>query len=110
MTPTGSTMGNLDPARSSKLDDDGNDISDDEPTREHLLHMTMYHERANSGAIVHLHTTYSVAVSYCGDVDPTNVLPPIIAYFAMKVGTLTLVPYFPARKPGPRRRGPGTGP
>ena len=79
MTPTGSTMGNLDPARLSKLDNDGNHISGDEPTREHFLHMAMYHERPNSGAIVHLHSTYSVAVSCCGDVDPTSVLPPITA-------------------------------
>ena len=95
MTPTGSTMGNLDPARLSKLDNDGNHISGDEPTREHFLHMAMYHERPNSSAIVHLHSTYSVAVRWCGDVDPTSVLPPITAYFAMKVGTLPLVPYFP---------------
>ena len=79
MTPKGSTMGNLDPAGLLKLDDDGNHISGDEPTREHFLHMAMYHERPNSGAIVHLHSTYSVAVSCCGDVDPTSVLPPITA-------------------------------
>ena len=41
MTPTGSTMGNLDPARLSKLDDGGNHISGDEPTRENSLHMAM---------------------------------------------------------------------
>ena len=95
MTPTGSTMGNLDPAQLSKLDDGGNHISGDEPTRENFLHMAMYDERPNSGAIVHLHSTYSVAVSCCGDVDPTNVLPPITAYYTMKVGTLPLAPYFP---------------
>jgi len=95
MTPTGSTMGNLDPARLSKLDDDGNHISGDKPTRENFLHMAMYDERPNSGAIVHLHSTYSVAVSCCGDIDPANVLPPITAYYAMRVGTLPLVPYFP---------------
>ena len=95
MKPTGSTMGNLDPTRLSKLDDGGNHISGDEPTRENFLHMAMYDERPNSGAIVHLHSTYSVAVSCCDDVDPANVLPPITAYYAMKVGTLPLVPYFP---------------
>jgi len=52
MTPTGSTMGNLDPARLSKLDNHGNHISGDEPTRENFLHMAMYDERPNSGAIV----------------------------------------------------------
>ena len=74
MTPTGLTMGNLDPARLSKLDNDGDNISGDEPTREHFPNMAMYIETHNSGTIVHLHSTYSVAVSCCGDVDPTNVL------------------------------------
>ncbi|MEK9724707.1 MAG: class II aldolase/adducin family protein, partial [Rhodospirillaceae bacterium] len=95
MTPTGSTMGNLDPARLSKLDRDGNLISGDKPTRETFLHMAMYDERPQSGAIVHLHSTYSVAVSCCADVDPKNVLPPITAYYAMRIGKLPLVPFFP---------------
>tara|TARA_B100001123_G_scaffold422063_1_gene530457 strand:- start:758 stop:1081 length:324 start_codon:yes stop_codon:yes gene_type:complete len=29
------------------------------------------------------------------DIDPANVLPPITAYYVMKIGTLPLVPYFP---------------
>ena len=74
MTPTGSTMGNLAPARLSKLDNDGDNISGDEPTREHFPNMAMYIEKHNIGTIVHLHSTYSVALSCCGDVDPTNVL------------------------------------
>jgi ribulose-5-phosphate 4-epimerase/fuculose-1-phosphate aldolase len=28
-------------------------------------------------------------------VDPKNVLPPITAYYVMKIGTLPLIPYFP---------------
>jgi len=95
MTPTGSTMGNLDPARISKLDDDGNLISGDKPTRESFLHIAMYEERPKTGAVVHLHSTYSVAVSCCADVNPENVLPPITAYYAMKIGTLPLIPFFP---------------
>jgi ribulose-5-phosphate 4-epimerase/fuculose-1-phosphate aldolase len=95
MTPTGSTMGNLDPAQISKLDDDGNHLSGDKPTKENFLHMAMYEERPATGAVVHLHSTHSVAVSCLGDVDPKNVLPPITAYYVMKIGTLPLIPYFP---------------
>ena len=94
MTPTGSTMGNLDPAKISKLDDGGNLISGDPPTKETFLHIAMYEERPNAGAVVHLHSTHSVAVSCMADVDPKNVLPPITAYYVMKIGTLPLVPYF----------------
>lgn len=95
MTPTGVTMGEIDPARISKLDHDGNHIGGDKPTKETFLHLAMYGERPQSGAIVHLHSTHSVAVSCLADIDPANVLPPITAYYVMRIGTLPLIPYFP---------------
>jgi len=95
MTPTGSTMGNLDPARISKLDNKGQHVSGDKPTKENFLHAAMYEERPGTGAVVHLHSTHSVAVSCLADIDPANVLPPITAYYVMKIGTLPLIPYFP---------------
>lgn len=95
MTPTGSSMGDLDPARISKLDIDGGLVSGDAPTKESFLHFAMYEERPASGAIVHLHSTHSVAVSCLADIDAADVLPPITAYFVMKIGTLPLIPYFP---------------
>jgi ribulose-5-phosphate 4-epimerase/fuculose-1-phosphate aldolase len=95
MTPTGSSMGNIDPARISKLDDSGNLVSGDKPTKENFLHIAMYEERPGTGAVVHLHSTHSVAVSCLADIDPANVLPPITAYYVMKIGKLPLVPYFP---------------
>jgi ribulose-5-phosphate 4-epimerase/fuculose-1-phosphate aldolase len=95
MTPTGSTMGDLDPAKISKLDADGHHLSGDAPTKEAFLHRVMYEERADTGAVVHLHSTHSVAVSCLADIDPKNVLPPITAYYVMKIGRLPLVPYFP---------------
>jgi len=95
MTPTGSTMGSLDPARIAKLDDAGGHVSGDKPTKETFLHTAMYEERPATGAVVHLHSSHSVAVSCLADVDPANVLPPITAYYVMKIGKLPLVPYFP---------------
>ena len=95
MTPTGSSMGNLDPNEISKLDLDGNLISGKSPTKESFLHIAMYDERPDSGAVVHLHSTHSVAVSCLADIDKKNVLPPITAYYVMKIGKLPLVPYFP---------------
>ena len=94
MTPTGSSLGNLDPARISKLDASGRLVDGDPPTKEHFLHRAMYEERAGAGAIVHLHSTHSVAVSCLPDVDPANVLPPLTAYYVMKIGKLPLIPYY----------------
>jgi len=95
MTPTGSSLGELDPARISRLDAAGTHVDGDAPTKEAFLHIAMYEERAAAGAVVHLHATHSVAVSCLADVDPSDVLPPITAYYAMKVGVLPLIPYYP---------------
>lgn len=94
MTPTGSSMGDLDPARLSRLDARGVHVSGDKPTKETFLHLAMYEERPNDGAVVHLHSTHSVAVSCLPDIDPANVIPPITAYYVMKIGRLPLVPYY----------------
>jgi len=94
MTPTGSSLGRLDPARLSKLDDAGNLVSGDAPTKESFLHLAMYAQRAKAGAVVHLHSTHSVAVSCLDCIDHEDVLPPITAYFVMRIGRLPLVEYF----------------
>jgi len=95
MTPTNVAMGDLDPARLSRLDGDGRLVDGDPPTKEAFLHRVMYEGRSDAGAVVHLHSTHSVAVSVLEDVDPEDVLPPITAYYVMRVGRLPLVPYFP---------------
>ncbi len=98
LTPTGSSLGKLDPARLSKLDWTGTLMAGDKPSKESFLHLAMYEERAranaNAGAVIHLHSTHSVAVSVLEDLDPADVLPPITAYYVMRIGSLPLVPYF----------------
>ena len=94
MTPTNASLGRLDPSRVSKLDRDGRLLSGDPPTKESFLHRVMYEERPATGAVVHLHSTHSVAVSCLAEIDPADVLPPITAYYVMRVGRLPLVPYF----------------
>ena len=95
LTPTNVSMGSLDPARLSKLDNSGRHVGGDKPTKETFLHMGMYRRRETAGAVVHLHSTYSVAVSCLDGLDPRDVIPPITAYYVMRVGTLPLVPYLP---------------
>ena len=95
MTPTGSSLGNLDPARISKLDDAGKHVGGDAPTKESFLHVAMYEQRPKAGAVVHLHSVHSVAVSCMADIDVADVLPPLTAYYVMRIGTLPLIRYFP---------------
>jgi 3-dehydro-4-phosphotetronate decarboxylase len=94
MTPTGSSLGDLDPARISKLDNRGKHVGGDAPTKESFLHVAMYEQRPKAGAVVHLHSVHSVAVSCMSDINPANVLPPLTAYYVMRIGVLPLVPYF----------------
>lgn len=94
VTPTNSCMGRLDPARISKVDFSGSHISGDKPSKEAFLHLAMYEERPGEAAIVHLHSTHSVAVSCMADIDVENVLPPITAYYVMRIGKLPLLPYY----------------
>jgi len=95
MTPTNVALDRLDPARLARLDSDGRLLSGDAPTKESFLHIAMYRERAAAKSVVHLHSTYSVAVSCLADVDPADVLPPVTAYYVMRVGALPLIPYYP---------------
>ena len=94
MTPTNSCLGRLDPATLSKVASKGGLLSGDRQTKESFLHLSMYGERPNAGAIVHLHSTHSVAVSCLADVDPKQPIPPITAYYVMKIGNLVLLPYY----------------
>jgi ribulose-5-phosphate 4-epimerase/fuculose-1-phosphate aldolase len=94
LTPTNSSLGALDPARLSKLDWSGRLLSGDPPSKEAFLHRAMYEERRGAGAIVHLHATHSAAVSCMCGLDPHSCIPPLTAYFVMKIGKLPLVPYY----------------
>jgi ribulose-5-phosphate 4-epimerase/fuculose-1-phosphate aldolase len=95
MTPTNASLGSLDPARLSRFTAEGVHVDGDKPTKEAFLHQCMYCQQKLSGAVVHLHSTYAVAVSLLEDVDPHDVLPPLTAYYVMRVGKLPLVPYYP---------------
>jgi ribulose-5-phosphate 4-epimerase/fuculose-1-phosphate aldolase len=94
VTPTNASLGFLDPATISRLDSSGRLVSGDAPTKEIPLHSALYETRSSARAIVHLHSTHSVAVSMLPDIDPRAVLPPMTAYYMMRVGATALVPYF----------------
>lgn len=94
VTPTGSSMGRLDPARLSRFDADGRHIGGDAPTKEMPLHAAFYDTRTGTGAVVHLHSTHSVALSMLPDTDSDNALPPLTPYAVMRVGKVALLPFF----------------
>jgi ribulose-5-phosphate 4-epimerase/fuculose-1-phosphate aldolase len=94
VTPTNASLGFLDPARLSRLGANGKLVSGDAPTKEVPLHGALYQTRGAARAVVHLHSTYSVALSMLPEIDPGAALPPMTAYYLMKCGATALVPYY----------------
>lgn len=95
VTPTGQCFGRLDPATLSVIDAHGLHLSGDAPTKEVPLHTAFYETRAaQTGAVVHLHSTHSVALSLLPETDPDNMLPPLTAYGIMRLGKVKMLPYF----------------
>ena len=99
VTPTGASLGSLDARRLAIIDLDGRPVRGGLPTKEAAMHAALYRARPAARAVVHLHSTHAVAVSCLADLDEHSAIPPLTAYFAMRVGRLPLVPYFPPGDP-----------
>src|SRR5467141_4981247 len=94
VTPTNASLGSLDPTKLSRLGPDGRLVSGDAPTKEVPLHTALYQTRNAARAVVHLHSTHSVALSMLPEIDPRAALPPMTPYYLMKCGATALVPYY----------------
>ena len=100
VTPTNSCLGDLDPARISRLGADGRHVSGDKPSKEAFLHTSVYDVRPGAGAIIHTHSTHSVAVSCMDHRAGEPAIPPLTAYYVMRIGDLEMIPYY---RPGDER-------
>lgn len=103
VTPTGSSLGTVLPDELSVIDLEGKHVDGAKPSKESFLHAAVLRARPSATAVVHTHSTYSAAVSCLADVNPDDALPPLTAYFAMRIGRLPLLPY---HAPGDDRLGP----
>lgn len=94
VSPTGTSFGRLDPGRLSRFDASGQQIEGDKPTKEMPLHSAFYDTRSKAGAVVHLHSCHSVALSMLPDADEENFLPPLTPYAIMQLGRVKLLPFY----------------
>lgn len=97
MTPTNASLAELTPPRLAVLDEEGRRRDGEPETKERGLHLAMYRVRPEAAAIVHVHSTYAVALACLRHPNPQNVLLPLTPYAVMRIGHLPLVPY---AKPG----------
>ncbi|MGR6919872.1 3-oxo-tetronate 4-phosphate decarboxylase [[Actinomadura] parvosata] len=103
ITPTGGSLGTVTPGDLALVDLQGRHLDGPRPSKEAFLHAALYRARPDAAAVVHLHSTHAVAVSCHDGLDPDDVLPPLTAYYVMRVGRLPLLPY---HAPGDPALGP----
>lgn len=93
VTPTGSSLGTVEADELSVIDAHGQHIGGAKPSKEAFLHAAVLRARPQDAAVIHTHSTYSAAVSCLEHTTTDSVIPPLTAYFAMRVGKLPLLPY-----------------
>jgi len=95
ITPTGCSLRNVTPGMMALIGMDGAPLNDRKASKEYPFHLAAYRaagERA--GALVHLHCTYTVALSCLADLDEAEPLPVFTPYYLMRVAPLAVLPYF----------------
>jgi ribulose-5-phosphate 4-epimerase/fuculose-1-phosphate aldolase len=99
ITPTGLPLKGLAPDRLAEIDLAGTSLNGNRPSKEYPFHLGIYRRRPEAQAIVHLHSTYAVALSCLAELDPDRPLPAITPYYFMRVAPLGIVAY---HRPGSR--------
>lgn len=103
ITPTGGSLRNLRPEDLACIDEVGTALNAKKASKESPFHLAAYRNAGDRArAIVHLHSTYSVAMSCLARPE----FPPITPYFQMRVAPLTVLPYF---RPGSPELGVAVG-
>ena len=103
ISPSGTSMGDLDPETLSRVSLDGTHLDGLPPSKETFLHLALYKARPQNAGVAHTHSTHAAAVSCLADLDDGNALPPLTAYYTMHVGKLPRLPYY---SPGDDALGP----
>ena len=94
LTPTGVSLGEVEAAQLSVVALDGTHLDGPKPTKEAFLHVAMLRVRPDLNAVVHTHSVHTAAVSCLADIDADEPIPPLTAYYGMRVGKLRMLPYF----------------
>jgi 3-dehydro-4-phosphotetronate decarboxylase len=95
ITPTDACLGFLDPATLARLDQNGVQLGGQPASKTIALHTRIYRAAARFDAktrcVLHTHSTHCVALSLQPGAE--ELLPPLTAYFVMKVGHVPLIRY-----------------
>jgi ribulose-5-phosphate 4-epimerase/fuculose-1-phosphate aldolase len=96
---SGACFGRLVPGDFALLDLNGSHLSGSLPSKEWPLHQTLYRTCPDTGAVLHVHSTYATLFS-CTDIPSgTDPIPYHTPYLSMLVGSVGLVEFHPPGSP-----------
>ncbi len=97
VTGSGTCFGTLTKDQFAVIDLEGNHIGGIKPSKEYPLHLSIYQEKEETGAVIHTHSFYSTIWSCLKHENEQDCIPQYTPYLKMKLGTVGLIPY---EKPG----------
>lgn len=98
ITPTGRPLGFITEKDLVWIEPDMS-FTNGKPSKEVWMHLACYEARSDITAVVHVHSTYSVAVACLHNADMADAMPHYTPGYALRVGALPIVPY---KTPGSR--------
>lgn len=96
ITQTGTVLGELTKTDLSKVTLDGKLLEGGPPSKELGMHLAMYHARPKAQAIIHVHPTYTIALSTLVPEANLDAIPAYTAAFYLRAGRVPLIGYHPS--------------
>src|SRR5699024_1417911 len=93
ITASGTCFGSLKQNDFSIIDIDGNQLNKIKPSKEFPLHLSVFKAKPDTGAVIHVHSLYSVLWSCVPGLDSVDCVPDHTPYLKMQLGRVGLVPY-----------------
>ena len=94
ISPTGASLRKLTPEKMAEIDMEGVALNGNKASKEYPFHLAAYRNSfSGARALVHLHSTWAVALSCLADLDEEAPMPVFTPYYLVRVAPLAVIPY-----------------
>ena len=94
ISPTGASLRKLTPEKMAEIDMEGVALNGIKASKEYPFHLAAYRNSfSGARALVHLHSTWAVALSCLADLDEEAPMPVFTPYYLMRVAPWAVIPY-----------------
>ncbi len=93
ISQTGARLGELKESEVVKVDLNGTVLGGSAPSKEMGMHLAMYRARKEARAAIHVHPTFSIALSTLISEETKDAVPPYTAAFYVRAGKVPMIPY-----------------